>query len=257
MTVINEVYHHHKEVKNILNETSKDSQILMTALIGSQNYCLDNENSDIDTFTLILPDFFTFISNNKWTSFEIETSNGKCTIKDFRLMMNLLRKVSPNSAEVFCSKYIYFEPQYENIFKYYLSQVQLNDMIHCNFQNMYNAINGLAKQLHGRNMTSGKKYSHLIRLNQMLDEYNTCSTSDIFTLYGKDLVKAREAKFSDKDFSKEIIELQNSLEQKIKNIKITPMNKSQEASGNKLINQFQTEVTQYYLKLTNKELYGI
>ena len=47
--IIAAVWRHHNAVAH------KGYLVVMTSLVGSQNYDLDHENSDIDTFSLVYP----------------------------------------------------------------------------------------------------------------------------------------------------------------------------------------------------------
>jgi hypothetical protein len=92
--------------------------------------------------------------------------------KDIRLALNLLKKASPNSVECFVGKYHYFEPEYFSILNKFLhNEEYMNYMVHCNYNHMLDACAGMAHQLTKRNMPAGKRYSHAIRLMDMVDIY--------------------------------------------------------------------------------------
>lgn len=264
MNIIDKVRYHHEKVKDILsdNEFTENYEVLFTSLIGSQNYNLDNENSDIDTFSIVLPDFMNFIRDKKKVSFIKEVSDGQCTIKDFRLIMELLRKTTPNSVEVFSSHYIIMNPKYEPILKKYLfDKNNLFYLTHADFHSMLAAIKGVCTQLHGRNMTIGKKYSHVIRLQDMTDNFlNTENKPDIFSMSEQSIKEAREAKFDLVKIEEEkLLSEINSLAQYIDyiNTNLIPQTVKQvEYNAKTLINHFQYEITKKYLENFNfKEFY--
>jgi len=146
--------------------------VLMTCLVGSQNYGLETESSDIDTYSFVLPSYMDFISGAPMVSTTIEMKDGShLNIKDIRLALNLLRKPSPNIVECFLSDYKVYEPEFYDVFKEYDNNVMLYYLTHANYKNMVDAIVGTVYQLHGRNMTEGKKYAHALRLQHMLQKY--------------------------------------------------------------------------------------
>ena len=57
MNVIEKVEQHH----NLVQARYPNYTVIFTSLYGSQNYGLDNKDSDIDTCTFILPPFLDFI----------------------------------------------------------------------------------------------------------------------------------------------------------------------------------------------------
>ena len=148
---------------------AKGYLVVMTSLVGSQNYDLDDLNSDIDTFSLIYPPLSNIaLAKPLSTSMFVAKDGGHCEIKDIRLALNLLRKASPNSTEYFTSKYKIYNPIFESILKEYLEDnTKLWNMIHCNYSHMLYSIAGMAHQLTTRNMPAGKRFSHALRLDNM------------------------------------------------------------------------------------------
>ena len=181
MDIMDHVKAHHNKVIDILGGT-----VVMTSLIGSQNYRLNTENSDYDTFSLILPSFEDLALARDPIAGEFEVEDGKCMYKDVRVALNLLKKPSPNSLEVFFSDYMYINPQYIQVFNDYLKYPpHAQYMMHCNYQHMIDACVGMTAQLAKRNMPSGKKLSHAIRMKNMLPYY-------LDNLYARDILKIHD-----------------------------------------------------------------
>lgn len=149
------------------NMVKRRYKVVMTVLCGSQNYGLDTENSDYDTYTFVLPTLTDIAMLKDATSTLEEDEYGHINIKDIRLALNLLRKTSPNSVEWFATPYRIIEPEYEDLIKQYITP----EALRCDAKNMMNAIAGLAHQLTKRNMPPGKRYSHMIRMECMVDNY--------------------------------------------------------------------------------------
>lgn len=252
------VEHHHSYVKAMADEHN-DYQVIWTSLIGSQNYNLENENSDCDTFSIVFPNYFDFISNTNLISFETEIGDGKCVVKDFRLMMNLLRKTSPNSIEVFSSKYKVFEPEYKEIEKQFFSDPEtMFYLIHANYKHMLNAIAGMCYQLHGRNMSDGKCYSHALHLDDMRQLFTKTREGDILSFRHKTINDlARIAKFypaTEQEnifYREETMKIADALKAYSDKFEYTDKGKRVEYLANYLINRLQFEVTKIYLEQNN------
>lgn len=237
---------HHTKVKALGYET------VMTVLIGSQNYNLDNENSDIDTFTFIFPSMNDLAFAHDPVSGEFEVEDGKCMYKDIRLALNLLKKTSPNSIECFIGQYRYFEPKYETVLKYYLEdEDRLNKMTHCNYNHMLYAIAGMAHQLTKRNMPAGKRFSHALRLCSMADIFtDSLEARHLLTLLPRDYKDAKAAKYDEgreEYYNNECIQIAEHLDQKRDDFLLSEFKKKIELEGMALIEQFQKALMHYYL----------
>lgn len=184
------VEHHHNMVAELGYE------VVMTVLIGSQNYDLADENSDIDTFSFIFPPIEDMAYARDLISGEFEIEDGKCMYKDIRLALNLLKKASPNSVECFVGKYRVFNPKYEVILNHYLnSEERIGYMVHSNYSHMLYAMAGMAHQLNKRNMPAGKRYSHALRLINMYHKFmDSLDTKDLLEMSSMDRDEAMIAK---------------------------------------------------------------
>lgn len=154
--------------------------VVFTSLIGSQNYNLADENSDIDTYSFIYPTFDQFAAKVDPEIKTIQLDDGQCNIKDVRTALYLLQNTSPNSVEYFTSKYKVYNPIYKDILSTYLKDgcdSKLWYMTHSNYRHMYNAIIGMSIQLTQRNMPAGKRYSHALRLQDMADHFRISPTA--------------------------------------------------------------------------------
>ena len=264
--VMKAVEYHHALAKSYADELGNYT-VIFTSLIGSQNYGLDNENSDCDTFSIVLPTYMDFISGKEPISKEIEVSDGKVVIKDFRLAMNNLRKSTPNSIEVFSSHYVVFEPEYKEIQDEFFTPESMAFLIRANYTSMAKSILGTVMQLHGRNMTEGKRCAHALRLYDMYVQYFDDDKGDVlgFIFKGtRDM--ARAAKFfgsseEDEQFYHDTIEnIQNGLKYRADFFKPSTFQKATEYLANHSINRLQFEVMKIYLAQNNftyKEQYGI
>ena len=82
-------------------------------LIGSQNYELDIETSDIDTIAIIMPSIseITFLSPPYSTTIVVENEE-HIVIKDLRLVRYELHKGSPNMLEILFTDYCVLNPNW-------------------------------------------------------------------------------------------------------------------------------------------------
>lgn len=158
------VQNHHEMV------AEKYPFVVMTSLVGSQNYKLDTDKSDIDTCSFVLPSSEELMRADSPIGTEFGCEDGKCVVKDFRVALNLLLKASPNSVEWFASKYKAYDPHFAETLDWILGN-SLNEMIYANYQSMFNACKGLAKQLSKRNMSDGKRVAHMLRIKDLWESY--------------------------------------------------------------------------------------
>ena len=243
------VKQHHQFVEN------EGFEVVMTVLIGSQNYHLDDEKSDIDTFSFVLPSANDLATAEDPCSGEWEVEDGKCMYKDIRLALNLLKKTSPNSVECFLGKYCYYNPVYAGILEEYLdNEDKIDYMIHCNYTHMLYAMAGMARQLTKRNMPAGKRYSHALRLYSMSDVFIvSLQTSNLLELLPRDYQEAFNAK---RDTSGELDVYYNQMCDYIADFldklrdcfEITEYKRNVEQRGLNLIERLQKELMSYYMK---------
>lgn len=253
--ILERVKVHGNHVKELIHDLGY--QHIMTVLVGSQNYELDSENSDIDTYSFVAPSLYDLMTGKEPLSKEYEVEDGKCVIKDIRLAFKLLRKPSPNSIECFTSKYKYYEPAYEKILKSFLeNEYELRALTHADFKNMLNAIAGTVAGLHGRNMTDGKKYSHCLRLQEMMTRYLNLNVSPFLylNLPTRELPMIRAIKFEKLGLTnEEMVEkcktISELLALKAKNFTLSEGQKVYESFSLVLIESFQQLLFNKYLEL--------
>lgn len=247
------VRRHHEIVE------SKGYFVVMTSLIGSQNYDLDTKDSDIDTFSLIFPSLEELANASEPKAGLIFTDDGHCNFKDIRIALNLLRKTSPNSVEYFASKYRIYNSKFQAILSEYLDKNdKLWSMIHCNYEHMLYAMAGMAHQLTKRNMPAGKRFAHALRLDDMFYHFfNSSNAGAILEMRpGGDRDLALAAK-NDKDknneenYNRECEEIAEKLDRYKDNFKIDDNIRKIQNQGLVLINSFQWILFNKYLEELN------
>lgn len=256
--IMQHVNNHHCHVKRHYH----GYQVIFTALLGSQNYELANENSDYDTISLILPPFKDFISGASMVSNELALNDGKCIVKDFRHAIQLLRKTSPNSVEYFSSPYITYNFIYTTTLEAYLNNdLSLFYLTHNQYKHMKDAISGMCHQLHGRNMSAGKRYSHALRLLELYKNFIKPYNKDEYNLFkwneSMNLAAAKNAKFTpvtnyENYYNRETEHIANY----IYNAKLEDPNiPSIEAMSQEYIDDFLNDIINTYLQLKGYRRY--
>lgn len=248
------VRHHHETAQ------AHGYLVVMTSLVGSQNYDLDHENSDIDTFSLVFPPLGDIAIAKEPYAGMFEVEDGHCEIKDIRLALNLLRKTSPNSVEYFTSKYKVYNPAFEPILKEYLNDnTKLWNMIHCNYSHMLYAIAGMAHQLTKRNMPAGKRFAHALRLDNMqyhfLRSVNAVAVLEMRMGGDRDLAFAAKLNTNtehDDEYNLMCEEIAEKLDTLRDNFKLTEEQEYIQQYGLSLIDSFQWKLFKKYLEETNK-----
>lgn len=195
---------------------AKDYDTIMTVLVGSQNYGLDTEKSDFDTFTFVLPNLHDIATLRDPVSTTREDVLGHINIKDIRLALNLLKKTSPNSVECFASPNRIIDAGYYDSIMQLLSNPY---NLRCDTRHMMMAIGGMAHQLSKRNMTPGKRLSHMLRMHCMVHNYFRID-SDLLSLTEEERNLALHAKRDPENpkWEKLIEEYAAIVEEEIKNV---------------------------------------
>ena len=229
--------------------------VVMTMLVGSQKYGLDDDYSDVDTYSLVFPSFDDLANAEQPLKDEFPADDGNCYVKDMRTALYLLRHTSPNSVEYFTSKYIVYNALYQELFEEYLLNDSCNSklwyMLHCNYDHMFDAMAGMAKQLTLRNMPAGKRYSHALRLQDMSERFlnDVTAKSLLDMLNAKRVKKARDAKRdsgNEEFYNSECLAIAEKLKE-LKSKYYHDLVKDIEQRGLVLINEFQDKLFKKYL----------
>ena len=239
---------------------AKGYLVVFTSLVGSQNYDLDDENSDVDTFSFVYPPLSDLALGKEPYAGMFEFEGGHCEIKDIRLALNLLRKASPNSVEYFTSKYKVYNPIFEPILKEYIDDnTRLWNMIHCNYNHMLYAIAGMAHQLTKRNMPAGKRAAHALRLDNMvfhfLNSTNAGAVLDMRMHGDRDyalLVKRDTNPEHEKEYNEQTELIALRLDDTKDKFQLTAEQEAIQQYGLSLIDSFQWKLFKKYLMETNK-----
>lgn len=251
--ILEAVKHHHDEA------AAKGHLVVMTSLVGSQNYDLDDDNSDIDTFSLVFPPLRDLANAREpFATCYTSSDGGHCEVKDIRLALNLLRKTSPNSVEYFTSKYKIYNPMFETILKEYLDDnSKMWHMVHCNYEHMLYAMAGMAHQLTKRNMPAGKRFSHALRLDDMyyhfINSVNAGAVLDLRAGGDRELaLSAKRDEEHDEEYNEQCEQIAARLDTIKDNFILSEEQENIQQIGLAMIDSLQWKLFKKYLEETNK-----
>lgn len=110
--ISNKIQEHYEKLKDM------GYNPIYIALVGSQNYGIDTEDSDVDTKAIVLPTLRAVAANERPVSQTIHFDNGEqCDVKDIREMVSCWKKQNVNFLEVLFTEYYMVHKMYARFFK--------------------------------------------------------------------------------------------------------------------------------------------
>lgn len=150
-------------------------EIFGTFLIGSQNYGLDIETSDIDTITLVIPSIKRVATVGNRFDNTINYKDGILKIRSISdFLCSDIPKCCCTTVEILATKYYYINQKYEKIWKYLtdkVDQIGYMDISKALITNRgyMNSMHARAeKNLRNDEITARKMYAHYFRANDWL-----------------------------------------------------------------------------------------
>lgn len=155
----------------------KKYNILFIALQGSQNYNLDDENSDVDSIAVVLPNYDDIVLGNVIKSTTLILPNNEhIDIIDIRSLLEQWKKQNTHFLQILFTDYKILNKQYKEHIDIFFKMNE--DIVNINKYRLYKNILGIAtscynlflKNINNPNhLYKGKPLSHLIRLNVLWD----------------------------------------------------------------------------------------
>ena len=142
--ILNKLKQHQKYAKNFLPDKT---DILGTFLIGSQNYNLDNSQSDIDSKVIIIPSFEEITSTQPPRNEIIAFGKEQINIIDYRLLPKFFNKGFSYLELLFTDYYIidyYYEEYWDAL------RQEREDLAYLHPMKFYNAVFGMIMSLDSR-----------------------------------------------------------------------------------------------------------
>ena len=159
-----------EHLEAVLASGVEEKNLLGVFLYGSQNYCTNLPNSDVDTKAIVIPTFEDLCLKPA-VSQEIHLENGEhCEIKDIREIVKNFRKQNINFIEILYTSYCWVNHRYEDLWKHFF--ISNKEYIsHYDINKCVQSICGQAIHTLKQNKTDGKKYSNGLRLSYFLNKY--------------------------------------------------------------------------------------
>ena len=187
------VMEHYQEALKIYPE----ERILGIFLQGSQNYYLDDEESDVDTKLLLVPTLDEIVFNMKPVSItHILENDEHIDAKDVRLYWQCFKKGNPNFVEILFSRVSYINPRYAESWQDMVDNREwvarahpmaaakaMMGMVQEKFHAMEHRYPSRA-EIVGKFGYDPKQLQHLIRMTWFLENYveDLCTYEAILTL---------------------------------------------------------------------------
>lgn len=102
--------------KSELQDVVPNRDILVFSLIGSQNYWLDDENSDVDTIAWVTPTFKDICDSKGTYSKTKALDGGEAKVRDFRKGIDLFLKQNPADLEMLFTDDVLVDPSSKFIY---------------------------------------------------------------------------------------------------------------------------------------------
>lgn len=206
-----QIYIRLKEYKKILEE--KGFNVIYIGLYGSQNYNLDDEESDIDVKAIILPSLHDIIFR-KITSKTIECENGNIDVKDLLTFYDVIKKGNFSYIESIQTEYFIGDKYIKELFSQF--KVNKKSMLGA----MYEKRKALTHQYPSKVEEfekwgfDPKQHHHILRLYDLLN-YNLLNNENkSFLKYENDDIRREtliDYKRNKNNIAKNIIEEESDL----------------------------------------------
>lgn len=145
--------------------------------VGSMNYSLDDEHSDVDSKLVLIPNIHYILHPEVIVSEERDVSrafySGICSVYDMRKYFSYLLKQNPNFVETLFAKGTLVNPKYKEEFEEIRSIRE--EIAYCDPTHTISGLRGMVAHEFGKIMESDGKDSkaayHCLRLCSMLSDF--------------------------------------------------------------------------------------
>lgn len=206
-----EIFKQLSDYKKILEDKGYD--VIYIGLYGSQNYNLDDEESDVDVKAIIMPSLHDIIFR-KVTSNIIECNNGNIDVKDLITFYDVIKKGNFSYIESIQTEYSIGDKYIKNLF----NDIQVNKKSMLGA--MYEKRKALTHEYPSKHSEfekwgfDPKQHHHILRLYDLLNYNLLYNTNRSFLTYDKDDARRIELikfKRNKDNISKTIIEEDSDL----------------------------------------------
>lgn len=184
---------------------SRSRDWFVICLQGSQNYNLDNKDSDIDTKLLTLPSLQDLVSQQSfYSTTHIMENNEHVDIKDVRSYFKLFEKANMSFVEILFTDYYICNPEYQCFWETLIGHRE--EIAYMNPYRTLSCAKGMASEKRHALCHEypsrmyyienygydGKQLSHLLRLQDFVDRYIEHLPYSECIKYDKDSPRAKE-----------------------------------------------------------------
>lgn len=172
-----------KRLENIVDALPPKFNCMYMGLYGSQNYMLDDENSDVDAKAIVIPSLNDLIESNEVSTSYTNDNDEILDVKDIRVMFKQFLKSNVNFLEIlFTNDYIYnkeFSSEVAAIrdMREDIARYDIKTLVKANYGMMINKFKSLTKvrpstekviTLYGY---SGKDACHIVRMSELINNF--------------------------------------------------------------------------------------
>lgn len=144
-----------------------------TVLIGSQNYGLSDENSDVDTYSFVIPNFNKLVFDEERYSNQLNYNDEHATIKDCRAFANPKFIASVSNLEMLFTEYVDICSCGEDLYKYLV--YRRDDIANCYIKQTVLSMCGqffsLERQIVSNGSQPNKQLARAFRIQETLKRY--------------------------------------------------------------------------------------
>lgn len=159
-------------------EEKYGNRLIGVFCVGSTNYGLDVETSDVDSKALVLPTLeeISLLKEPTSETYKLYDSE-QIDIKDIRLAIKLWKKQSINMLEVLFTKYFIVNPRFEQIWNEIKEEA--DEIARYDMNKAMNSMGGMAHTRYkmwlkalDNGKRDGKSLVHIVRMYRMINKYN-------------------------------------------------------------------------------------
>lgn len=169
-------------------------------LIGSQNYHLSDEESDVDTVVLVAPTLKEIVTNKKPISKTYIQPNGEhTTIKDIRLFVEGIKKGRLECLEILHTIHSIINENWLDYFFFYFTKRNKEKIARFNERAVIQAATGMIKSCNRKNAKPKDLY-HSMRLKSFLQKYMNKEPYEVCLIGEPDMIACkRKSKLTNDD----------------------------------------------------------
>lgn len=146
------------------------NNILGIFLYGSQNYGFANQDSDIDSHLIVIPNLEDICLKPEWLSKEYHFNDEHIIIKDIRELRRMFLKQNINFIEILYTDYFILNPKYKDLWEtYFISNKE--QISHYDKHRAIASIGGQIIHTLMQNPIDNKKLYNAYRLYYFLNNY--------------------------------------------------------------------------------------